>query len=170
METVASESRPAPEPLYNSRLETGTRAMVILDAAYPRALDLARLTWFDHLIVHTEDIGGPPSLHPALPGRTGELLVRRRLVEESLTLMRRLHLVETVHDEHGIAYRAGDDASALVGLMRTNYSKALKDRAKWLIAELGDLEETQLTQRIVEQIGRWATEFQGESGQPGNPG
>jgi hypothetical protein len=130
VEAVTHGPRLPREPLYNSKLETGTRAMVILDAAYPRALDLARLTWFDHLVVHTEDIGGPPSLHPALPGRTGELLVRRRLVEESLTLMRRLHLVETVHDAHGISYRAGDDASALVGLMRTQYAMALRDRAK----------------------------------------
>lgn len=170
MEDVMSESRPLPEPLYNSRLETGTRAIIILDAAFPRSLDLARLTWFDHLIVHTQDIGGPASLHPALPGRTGELLVRRRLVEESLTMMRRLHLIETVHDESGISYRASDDASAFVKLMRTNYSIALQDRAKWLISELGDLEEAQLTRRIVEHIGRWAAEFQGETDYQGNAG
>ena len=83
MEAVKREPWPEREPLFNSQLETGTRAMVILNAAYPLALDLARLTWFDHLVVHTEDIGGPPSLHPALPGRTGELLVRRRLVEDA---------------------------------------------------------------------------------------
>ena len=112
MEAVTREPRPERQALYNSQLETGTRAMVILDAAYPRALDLAQLTWFDHLVVHTEDIGGPPSLHPALPGRTGELLVRRRLVEESITFMRRLHLVETVADENGIALRANEDETS----------------------------------------------------------
>ncbi len=161
---------PRREPLYNSQLETGTRAMVILDAAYPRALDLARLTWFDHLVVHTQDIGGPASLHPALPERTGELLVRRRLVEDSIALMRRLHLVEVVHDEQkGIAYRAGDDAPAFVSLLRTKYATALKDRAKWLVAELGDLDEAQLTKRIADQIGRWAVEFQGEYSLPRPP-
>lgn len=154
------------EPLYNSQLETGTRAMVILDAAYPRALDLARLTWFDHLVVHTKDIGGPESLHPALPGRTGELLVRRRLIEDSLALMRRLHLVEVVHDDNGISYRASDDAPAFIGLLRTKYAQALKDRAKWLVAHLADLDEVELTQRVAEQIGRWAAEFQGEFGPP----
>ena len=140
---------------------------MILDAAYPRALDLARLTWFNHLVVHTKDIGGPESLHPALPGRTGELLVRRRLVEDSITLMRRLHLIEVVHDERkGIAYLAGDDVPSFVGLLRTKYAKALKERAKWLIAELGDLNETEFTQRGADQIGRWAVEFQGEVGLP----
>lgn len=158
---------PRREPqLYNSRLETGTRAMMVLEAAYPRALDLARLTWFDHLVVHTKDIGGPDSLHPALPGRTGELLVRRRLVEDSLAFMRRLHLVEVVHDENGIAYRAGDDAPAFVALLRSKYARALKERARWLIAELGDLGEVELTERVAERIGRWAAEFQGEFGPP----
>ena len=47
------------------------------------------------------------------------------------------------------------------------YSKALKDRAKWLISELGGLEQAQLMERIVNQIGRWAVEFQDEVGQPG---
>lgn len=154
------------EPLYNSQLETGTRAMVILEAAYPRAFDLARLTWFDHLVVHTKDVGGPESLHPALPDRTGELLVRRRLVEDSMSLMRRLHLIEIVHDENGIAYRASDDASAFVSLLTTKYAQGLKDRARWLIAELGDLDEAQLTKRVADQIGRWSVEFQGEDSLP----
>lgn len=170
MEAVTREPRPERQALYNSQLETGTRAIVILDAAYPRALDLAQLTWFDHLVVHTEDIGGPPSLHPALPGRTGELLVRRRLVEESITFMRRLHLVETVADENGIAYRAGDDVPALVGLLRTRYATELKKCAHWLIAELGDLNQAELTARIADRIGRWAAEFQGEVGRPGQRG
>lgn len=159
---------PKADPLFNSQLETGTRALVILDAAYPRALDLARLTWFDHLVVHTEDIGGPESLHPALPGRTGELLVRRRLVEESLKLMRRLHLVDALADERGIMYRAADDTPAIVSLMRTKYACALRDRAKWLVSELADLDEADMTQRISTRIGRWAAEFQGEASRPGN--
>jgi ABC-three component (ABC-3C) system Middle Component 2 len=63
-------------PLFNSSLETGVRAVVVLDAAFPRAFDLSQLTWLDHLVVHTADIGGPDSLHPDIPQRTGELLVR----------------------------------------------------------------------------------------------
>jgi hypothetical protein len=160
---VTPEAR---EPLYNSHLETGTRAIVILEAAYPRALDLARLTWFDHLVVHTKDVGGPDSLHPALPGRTGELLVRRRLVEDSLSFMRRLHLIDVVHDESGIAYVASDDALSFVNLLTTKYAQGLKERAKWLIAELGGLDEAQFTKRVADQIGRWSVEFQGEENLP----
>ena len=35
--------------------------VVVLDAAYPRSFDIAKLTWCDHLVVHTADIDGPSS-------------------------------------------------------------------------------------------------------------
>lgn len=157
-----------PVGLFNSALETGTRAVILLEAAYPRALDLARLTWFDHLVVHTADAGGPPSLHPSLPERTGELLVRRRLVEDSLTLMRRVHLVDAIADENGVAFRASDEAPAFVGLMRTDYAQALKERAAWLVTELADLTQEELAARIEERLDRWSMEFNSESAQGGN--
>ncbi|KPF64565.1 hypothetical protein IP79_04695 [Porphyrobacter sp. AAP60] len=159
--------RSEPIGLFNSKLETGTRAVVLLDAAYPRALDLTRLTWFDHLVVHTGDAGGPSSLHPALPERTGELLVRRRLVEDSLTLMRRVHLVDAVVDEHGVAFRASDEAAPFVNLMRTEYAQTLKECAKWLIEHFADLSAEELARRVEHRLDRWSVEFSSESSQPG---
>jgi hypothetical protein len=159
--------RPEPIGLFNSKLETGTRAVVVLDAAYPRSLDLARLTWFDHLVVHTGDAGGPPSLHPPLPERTGELLVRRRLVEDSLTLMRRVHLVDALADEHGVSFRASDEAAPFVSLMRTEYAQALKFCAKWLVDHFAELSAEELAQRVEHRLDRWSVEFSSDGAQPG---
>src|ERR1700741_3541902 len=92
-------------PLFNSALETGVRAVVILDAVYPRAFDITHLGWCDHLVVHTSDIGGPVSLHPDIPQRTGELLVRRRLVEDGVQLMRRLHMIDADVGDAGIQFK-----------------------------------------------------------------
>jgi hypothetical protein len=153
-----------PLPLFNSALETGVRALVFLNAAFPRVFDLAQLTWFDHLVVHTADVGGPKSLHPDLPQRTGELLVRRRVVEEGVLLMRRLHMINTVADINGIAYQASEDAAALVETMHTPYALDLKARAEWLAQMLQELSSEQLADLIAEKIGRWAVEFQGEAG------
>ncbi len=71
-------------PLFNSALGTGLRALIVLDAFHPRACSTSELVWFDHLVVHTADLEGPDSLHPDLPSRAGELLVRRRLVDEGV--------------------------------------------------------------------------------------
>ena len=67
--------------LYNSKLEAGIRAVVVLEELRPSAADLAEMVLFDYVVVHTADLGGPASLHAELPGRKGELLVRRRLIE-----------------------------------------------------------------------------------------
>lgn len=99
---------------FNSALEAGIRALCVLLPAYPNAFDLQRLTALDHLVVHTGDIGGPESLHPKLPMRSAEILVRRRLVERGLFLMMSRGLLERVVGERGIEYRAGDLAETFM--------------------------------------------------------
>lgn len=163
---VNGASVPDP-PLFNSALETGVRAVVVLDAAYPRAFDLAQLTWLDHLVVHTADIGGPESLHPDIPQRTGELLVRRRLVEDGLNLMRRLHLINSATTDNGIVYTATDEASALVESMRSSYARELRHRSQWLADYVSRTSADALAKLVADRIGRWAVEFQGEVGPPG---
>lgn len=145
--------------LFNSPLETGVRALFILDAAHPLRFDLLQLTWFDHLVVHTKDIGGPESLHPDLPHRSGELLIRRPIIERSLTLMRRLHLVDIVAEQEGIFYQASDEAYPFIELMRSPYALTLKDRAKWLAENICILDAITIDELIAKKIGRWNVEF-----------
>jgi hypothetical protein len=87
---VDAAGRPA---TFNGPLEAGVRAVAVLAAAYPRALDLQRLVAMDYLLVHTGDIGGPTSLHPPTPLKAAALLVRRKLVETALELMMTRDLV-----------------------------------------------------------------------------
>jgi len=149
--------------LFNSPLETGVRSVVLLDAAYPGGFDLTQLTWLDHLVVHTADIDGPESLHPNIPQRNGELLVRRSLVEEGLKLMRRMHLIEARFTESGIIYVACDQAAPFVRLIRTDYGRTLKERASWLLEYLGERGLEHLHEVIATKIGRWAIEFQSDA-------
>lgn len=149
--------------LFNSALETGVRTVFVLDASHPRPLDLLQLTWLDYLVVHTGDIGGPPSLHPDVPARMGELLVRRHLVQDGLNLVRRLHLVDATFDPSGIRYRASDAAPSFIELMRASYSQDLKTRAKWLMDHFAEKDDSAMERYVAQKIGRWAVEFQGES-------
>jgi hypothetical protein len=154
-------------PLFNSPMETGVRATIVLDAVYPRAFDLARVTWLDHLVVHTADIGGPPSLHPDIPQRTGELLVRRRLVEEGLNMMRRLHLIHSQVADSGIVYQASEEATAFADSLRTRYGRELRSRAAWLASFVQERTDEEIEILINERIGRWAVEFHGEGSADG---
>lgn len=165
-EKVAKPSDERPPELFNSPLETGMRAVVVLDAVFPRTFDVGHLTWCDHLVVHSADIGGPESLHPDIPQRTGELLVRRRLVEGGVNLMRRLHMIDAEVGETGIRFRASEESSAFVETLRSEYATQLRQRAAWLAKYLQVHSDEQLAALISDKIGRWAVEFQGEAGRP----
>ncbi|MCU1250300.1 MAG: hypothetical protein JWQ49_3329 [Edaphobacter sp.] len=148
--------------VFNGPLESGLRSLVLLATSFPQSLDLIRLTYFDHLVLHTADFGGPPSLHPDLPQSTGELLVRRRLVESGLTLMRRLHLVEPVIVPEGIHFQSTDSAGAFLDSMTSDYLKKMKICSTWLFEEFGLATDNELSSIISEKLGRWAVEFQGD--------
>lgn len=157
--------------LFNSTLETGIRALVVLEAFYPRRCDLLEMTWLDHLVVHTGDLEGhnvPESLHPDLPNRTGELLVRRQLVDKSLRLMQQVHLVDVFETEDGIAYGASEDSPSYLELLQTPYSVALKERAKWMADQFADLQAAEMRALIENRIGRWTADFRAEELPAGN--
>lgn len=147
---------------FNSTLETGIRALVVLEAFYPRHCDLMEMTWFDHLIVHTGDIDGqdvPESLHPDLPNRTGELMVRRQLVERSLRMMQQMHLIDVFETESGIEFCASEEAPSYVDLLQAPYSRALKERARWMADHFAQQESVEIRKLIGGRVGRWTAEF-----------
>lgn len=147
---------------FNSTLETGIRALVVLEAFHPRRCDLLEMTWLDHLVVHTGDLGDqdvPQSLHPDLPNRTGELLVRRQLVEKSLRLMQQVHLVEVYETDEGIAFGASEEAPSYLDLLQTPYSLALKERARWMAERFAFLKTDELRMAVEARIGRWTASF-----------
>ena len=66
---------------FNSAIECGLRSLIILEHAFPLEYDLQRLVFYDYLLVHSQDAGGPNSIHPATPHRSGEVLVKRKMLE-----------------------------------------------------------------------------------------
>ena len=168
MEAVKTDES-APH-LFNSALETGLRALVVLEAFYPRQCDLIEIIWLDHLVVHTGDLDGddvPVSLHPDLPNRAGELFVRRRLVEHSLRLMQQVHLVDAVDTENGICFVASEEAPSFVDLLRSSYTLKLKQRAAWIAKRFAHMPAAEIKLLIEAKVGRWTAEFQAE--QPTGP-
>ncbi len=159
---LLERSAMAPVHAFNSTLETGIRAIVLLEAFHPRRCDLLEMTWLDHLVVHTGDLDGqdvPKSLHPDLPNRAGELLVRRKLVETSLLLMQQMHLVEVFETEKGIAFGASEDVPSYLDLLQAPYSVALKERASWMAWRFAGLQTEEMRALIESRIGRWTADF-----------
>jgi hypothetical protein len=151
--------------IFNTPFETGLRSVILLTACYPEALGLNRLVVFDHLVVHTEDIGGPPSMHPKDRSRAAEILVRRRLVDSGLALMQTRGLVARLLTSAGFRYKAGEEAGSFVDMLSSVYMKALKDRAEWLIQNVQPMDEAQLSALVQTRMDEWEPEFQTGHGQ-----
>lgn len=153
------ELRPRASDLFNSPLEAGIRAVTVLEKVRPIALDLAEMVLLDHAVVHSADLNGPPSLHPELPGRKGELLVRRRLIEASLNLMRGFHLVDLTVSDAGLFYRASEEAAGYVELLESEYSERLKTCAAWIADEIGTKGKDAFLGEIRTRLGDWTSAF-----------
>ncbi|MCA9046569.1 MAG: hypothetical protein KDA69_19735 [Planctomycetaceae bacterium] len=154
-----------PSP-FNSALETGVRTLAILIACYPKTHDLGRLVQYDYLTVHSADANGPPSLHPPLPLRSGELLVRRGLIESGLRLMMSRSLVRRDLHVQGFLYSADDSAASFLDNMRSPYILALRDRAEWVAATFDTLSTDELDAIVKRVFKSWTTEFQPVQSRP----
>jgi len=151
--------------IFNTPFETGLRSVIILTACYPDRLSLHRLVVFDHLIVHTADIDGPESMHPKDRSRAAEILVRRGLVESGLALMETRGLTTRTATSHGFRYQAGEEAGSFVDLLATTYSKALKERADWLVGNVLPLTDEALADLVRSRMDEWEPEFQSDQSQ-----
>jgi hypothetical protein len=145
---------------FNSPLETGVRALVLLAESYPAQLDLQRILEFDYILVHTGDVDGPPSIHPALPLRSGELLVRRQLIERGLMLMMSRGLVGQSATSSGFTYYAQDAAGPFLDGLTANYLGELKDRAVWVVDRFSEMSDHGIRDMLTQIYDQWSREFQ----------
>jgi hypothetical protein len=145
---------------FNSPIETGVRALILLAESYPQQLDLQRILEFDYIMVHTGDVDGPPSIHPALPLRSGELLVRRQLIERGLLLMISRGLVRRHATSNGFTYQAEDDAGPFLDALTAEYLDELKDRATWVVDRFSDMNDHDIRVMLARVYDQWSREFQ----------
>lgn len=154
-----SEEHEANITIFNSALETGVRSVIILTANYPNALDLQRLVDFDYLVVHSGDVNGPESLHPPIPMREGELLIRRTIIESGLALMMSRGLITRIMSVEGIVYQASDYAKPFVDSLVTPYMRSLDKRANWAAETFGSMDNQELQNLINKFFNKWTTQF-----------
>jgi hypothetical protein len=149
---------------FNGPVEIGLRALCVLTTAFPAAYALQRLVVFDYFLVHSDDIeGGPEGLHPRTPHRGGEILVRRGVIQDGLTLYESRGLIERVYKDGGIFFAATDKSADFLDTLCTEYLAGLRDRADWVVDSFGALDDAELDAMVRDHIGTWGAEFAMES-------
>jgi ABC-three component (ABC-3C) system Middle Component 2 len=145
---------------YNTALESGLRALFVLEANKDHSYDLQRLCYYDYLLVHSGDFeGGPKSLHPAIPLRTGEFIVRRRLIEHGLTLYLSRGLVDRQLTPRGIEYSSSALTQAFLAHFETDYTKRLRETAIWIVFTFTRFTDKELHEYFRKHIDQWGNEF-----------
>lgn len=155
-----TEAHP-PKRLFNGAFETGLRALCALSAGHPHEYDIQQILAFDHIIVHSGDIpGGPPSIHPQVQQRNGELLIRRPLIQTGLALMETKGLVVTRAFKGQIVYASTEFAPVFLSSLENPYLHKLIERAEWAVSVFGDLGPRSFLDVFNAAFDRWSTEFQ----------
>lgn len=145
---------------FNSPVEVGLRALVVLTASHPAAHSLQRLTVLDYLLVHSDDVpDGPQGLHPQTPYRAGELLLRRGVLEQGLLLYASRALVDRRFELDGVFYAASDSTASFLDVFAGNYIHALRDRAAWVTERFVSDTDDALMGLVNGWIGEWGAEF-----------
>lgn len=149
---------------FNGPIEIGLRAISILNDAYPSGYSLQRLIVFDYLSVHSDDIvGGPSGLHPKTPHRSGELLVRREILQKGLLLYMGRGLAEQRFEMTGVTYAATERTGAFLDVLKTDYMIDLRQRTCWLVETFQTVTDDELNSLAREHLGAWGAEFEMES-------
>ena len=152
------------EHLFNTPIESGLRSLFVLNAVLPMSCDLQRLVIYDYLLVHSDDVtAGPTALHPPTPLRSGELLVRRNLVEHGLQLLIRKGLVTKDYTRSGICFTATNVAKPFLDYFESSYALRCGEISEWIANQFQPMSDDELRQFIYENLGRWGTEFTRDS-------
>ena len=169
MGSQVTQGDPMPHLRYpfNSSLESGFRTLALLAAMNPKRCDLQRLVYYDYFLVHSEDVtetsDAPESIHPATPYRSGEVVVRRKLIENGCRLMLSRDLLSVEYAEEGIQYRASEFTEAFLSYLETPYFARLRSVAEYVVAHFATFSDDELANFMTENLGRWGTEFARES-------
>ncbi len=150
--------------LFNTPLEVGLRCLVILNELEGKAIDLQRIIYLDYLLVHYGDIDSNyESLHPATPYRSGEILIKRDLVNQGLLLMLRKKLVEVEYGHNGILYKTPPYCEVFLNHFESKYMSQLRAMSKVLLERFSSYSDEELKEFMMDHIDRWGGEFTRES-------
>lgn len=146
--------------VFNTPLECGVRCAILLATASPARCDIQRLVQYEYLLVHSGDIdGGPASLHPPTPHRSGELLVRRSLVERGVALMMSKSVICRELSKGGISYYAGESAVPFLDMLSADYTRDMLASARWVIQRFGATSDEDLSTFMRRNWTNWGSEF-----------
>lgn len=150
--------------VFNSPLEIGFRTLYILNGISPLAIDLNRLVIYDYFLLNSADFpNGPASIHPPIPHRSAQIIIKPLILKDALALMRSKELIDIIFSKQGIKYKSNDFTQKFIELQENEYSNKLIEISKWIKHQFGDFSDEKLNTIVENNIPNWGGEFIYES-------
>ncbi|TRX34978.1 threonine transporter [Flavobacterium sp. ZT3R18] len=145
---------------FNNSVESGLRILTILNEAFPKSFDLQNLVYLDYLTIHSGDIDKTTnSLHPAVPYRSGEIMIRSSIIEKGLNLFISKKLIEKLYNQNGIEYKATENAMPFLESLEENYSINLQENASWTVNNFSNHTKQELKTIMTPKLTKIDNEF-----------
>src|SRR6478672_5753710 len=131
--------------VFNSPMEIGLRILYILQAVFPQQLDLNRLVIYDYFLLNSADFpNGPESLHPAIPHRSSQIIVKPLIIKDALAMMQSKELIDVNFSAEGIKYQANPLTDKFIEFQESNYSRKLLTISNWIKLQFGQVDDNSL--------------------------
>lgn len=145
---------------FNNSVESGLRILTILNEAFPKSFDLQNLVYLDYLTIHSADIDKTTqSLHPAVPYRSGEIMIRSSIIQKGLNLFIIKKLIEKQYNINGIEYKATENAMPFLESLEETYSTKLQEKANWVVSKYSKHNKKELKSIMTPRLSEISNEF-----------
>jgi hypothetical protein len=145
---------------FNNSVESGLRILTILNEAFPKSFDLQNLVYLDYLTIHSADIDKTTqSLHPAVPYRYGEIMIRSSIIQKGLNLFVIKKLIEKQYNINGIEYKATENAMPFLESLEETYSTKLQEKANWAVSKYSKHTKKELKSIMTPRLSEISNEF-----------
>lgn len=145
--------------VFNTPIEVGFRALVILREFSGKSLDIEQIMFLDYLSQNTNDIGGPKSLSAPIPNRGVQVYARKELLHKGIVILLSKELISFESNETGFSYSINEAGKKMLELFNTKYYHDLTERSAWVIEKFGDMNLMEMRTFMNDNISNWRGEF-----------
>ena len=135
----------------NSPIELGTRSSLIL-IAVEKQLSIDELVSLDYALLYSGELGGPKSLHPALPNHIAEIAHRREYLPKALNLFIQKGVITVEAKDTGYYYSSNERTLDFVSCLQQPYFKKAWIILDWISENyqwLSDIQVSRIKERSL---------------------
>lgn len=123
--------------LLNSDVEVSLRILMLVDSDFGQeSMDIDEILYLDYLVIHMNDFDSSlVSIHPSMPNKEQEVLVRRASIQKAILLLISRDLIAVKYTDDGIKYASNSFTNIFTNYFESEYAKEIKESVQVLIRQ-----------------------------------